>query len=562
MTETTSPRLGGHVLADQLLLQGATKIFCVPGESYIALLDGLYRHQDKIQVIHTRHEAGAANMAEAYGKLTGKPGICMVTRGPGATNASIGIHTAMQDSTPMILLIGQIGRDMVDREAFQEVDYRSMYGDLAKWAAQIDDAARIPEYINHAYYMALSGRPGPVVLALPEDMLADHVTVSDLSAPAAPPAIAPSPQDMERFRDRLAQAERPVMIVGGPTWNPGAIADMAKFAEANGVPVAASFRSQDCFDNTHANYAGDVGIAINPKLAQRIKECDLLIVAGPRLGEMTTQGYDLINIPEPKQDLIHIQTGAEELGRVYRPWLGINATMPEFARAAATLKPVNTANRAGWVDGARTDYLERIKPPEVPGPVNPAEIVSWLSANLPDDAIVTVGAGNYTVWVHRFYQHRKFRTQLAPTSGAMGYSVPAAIAAKITEPDRVVVSFNGDGCFMMLGQELATAVQFQANVIFVIVNNSMLATIRMHQERSYPARVIGTDLQNPDFVKLADAYGALGVRVTKTEEFAPAFEAARQAGRPAIIEVILDPEALTPVQSLSEARLQGEKDQA
>lgn len=551
------PRIGGHILADQLAIQGVDTVFCVPGESHLALLDGLYSHENSIRVITNRNEGGASNMADAYGKLTGKPGICLVTRGPGATNASCGIHTAFQDSTPLILLIGQVGRDMMDREAFQEIDYRRMFGQMAKWVAQIDDAARIPEYINQAFHVALSGRPGPVVLALPEDMLSGTAITADLKAPAKPVKIAPSPDDIADLADRLAKSVKPLLIIGGPTWTSTAIDDITAFAETNGIPVSVSLRSQDCFDNRHPNYAGDIGIAINPKLAQRVRESDLLIVVGPRLGEMTTQGYSLISVPEPEQDLIHVHTGAEELGRVYRPDLAINATMTEFCKAVKTVNTGKTSARDAWVKAAHTDYLERIKPTDVPGDVNMSEIMAYLNDTLDEKAILTVGAGNYTVWVHRFYQHRSFRTQIAPTSGSMGYSVPAAISAKLTAPDREVLSFNGDGCFMMLGQELATAVQFGANVIFLIINNGMLGTIRMHQERNYPDRIMATKLVNPDFVKLAEAYGAYGERVDKTEQFKDAFERARNCGKPAILEIVVDPEALTPIQSLASVREEG-----
>lgn len=554
-------RIGGHILADQMAIQEVDTVFCVPGESHLALLDGLYQHENRIRVITTRNEGGASNMAEAYGKLTGKPGICLVTRGPGATNASCGLHTAFQDSTPMVLLIGQVGRSMSDREAFQEIDYRRMFGQMAKWVTQIDDAARIPEYINQAFHVAKSGRPGPVVLALPEDMLSGSAATADLKAPAKAVKIAPAAEDIEELKARLAKASKPFMIVGGPTWTAEAVADITAFAEMNGLPVGASLRSQDCFDNRHPNYAGDVGIAINPKLAARIKESDLLIVVGARLGEMTTQGYSLVNIPEPDQDLIHIHTGAEELGRVYRPALAINATMPEFTKMVKSVDTGMKPARAGWVASAHQDYLARIQPTDVPGDVNMSEIMAYLNKTLDDKAILTVGAGNYTVWVHRFFQHRSFRTQVAPTSGSMGYSVPAAISAKLTAPECDVLSFNGDGCFMMLGQELATAVQFGAAVIFIIVNNGMLGTIRMHQERNYPERIMATSLVNPDFVKLAEAYGAHGERVTKTEQFEAAFGRARAAGKAAVIEVVVDPEALTPLQSLSSVRREGLENQ-
>ena len=557
MSESLKVRAGGHILADQLALQGVDTVFCVPGESYLAVIDGLYNHANRIRMINTRHEGGAANMAEAYGKLTGRPGICMVTRGPGATNASIGLHTAFQDSTPMILFVGQVGRDAIDREAFQEMDYRRVFGEMAKWVAEIDDVRRIPEYIGRAFHTALSGRPGPVVLALPEDMLTESVAVADIAHPATAPSIAPAAADMMALEARLAAAERPFMIVGGATWTEAAVKDIEEFAAAHGIPVGASLRSQDCFDNRHPNYAGDVGIAINPKLAQRIRESDLLIVAGPRLGEMTTQGYTLIEVPNPAMSLVHVHPGVSELGRVYLPDIAINARMPEFAAAARGLTGGRAESRASWVAAAREDYLERIRPTDVPGPVNLGKIVAWLNETLPEDAIITAGAGNYAVWAHRFFQHKKFRTQLAPTSGAMGYSVPAAISAKLTEPGRTVVSFNGDGCFMMLGQELATAMQFDAAVIFIIVNNGMLGTIRMHQERGYPERVHATTLANPDFAALARAYGAFGEKVTRTEDFAGVFKAAQAAGKAAVIELIVDSEALTPEQSLAAVRAQG-----
>lgn len=560
MPGTQKERTGGQILADQLAIQGADMVFCVPGESYIDVIDGLYNHANKIRMINTRHEGGASNMAEAYGKLTGRPGICMVTRGPGATNASIGLHTAFQDSTPMIMFIGQVARDMVDREAFQEMDYRRVFGEMAKWVAQIDDVRRIPEYISRAYHTALSGRPGPVVLALPEDMLTDRAVVADISRPAVAPAIAPSAAALSELSDLLQAAKKPFMIVGGPTWTQAAVNNIQKFAQANGIPTGISLRSQDCFDNRHPNYAGDVGIAVNPKLADRIRQSDLLLVVGPRLGEMTTQGYSLLDLPEPSQKLVHVQTGISELGRVYLPDLAMNATMPEFAQMAAALTPTLTKEREEWVVSAHADYLERIQPTDVPGPVNMGKIVSYLNDKLPEDAILTVGAGNYTVWAHRFFQHKSFRTQLAPTSGAMGYSVPAAISAKLTAPDRVVVSFNGDGCFMMLGQELATAIQFNAPVIFLIINNGMLGTIRMHQEHGYPSRVYATTLANPDFAALAQAYGAYGEKVVRTEDFADAFDRALASGKPAVLEMMVDPEVLTPEKTLSAARAQGEAD--
>ncbi len=544
-------RTGGHILADQLKIQGVERIFCLPGESFLGLLDGLYEHRDSIQVVTTRHEGGAANMADAHAKMTGRPGICLVTRGPGATNASIGIHTAFQDSTPLILLIGQVGRGMVDREAFQEIDFRQMFGQMAKWVAQIDDAARIPEYIAQAFHVAMSGRPGPVVLALPEDMLVEEARVAD-GKPHHVVQAAPAPQTLAAFREHLQGAEHPLLIVGGVTWTAKAVADITQFAEANHLPVIAAFRHQDCFDNRHAQYIGDAGIAINPKLSERIQKSDLLIVAGPRLGEVTTSGYTLLDIPIPVQRLIHIHPGAEELGRVYTPTLAINSSMPELARALSEMAPVESSRWQNTVVEAREQYLKHTIPTQVPGDLNFGEVVSYLSNSLPENAVVTNGAGNYTVWVHRFFTHKIYPTQIAPNNGAMGYSVPAGIAAKLAAPERTVVSFNGDGCFQIFGQELATAVQYQANVIFIVVNNGMLGTIRMHQELHYPKRVIATDLKNPDFVALAQAYGAHGERVTRTKDFPKAFEQAVKSGKPALIELVVDPNALTVSQSLSQ----------
>jgi acetolactate synthase I/II/III large subunit len=552
MATSSNLRTGGEVLIDQLKIHGVDTAFCVPGESYLAALDALH-DAPEIKLVVCRQEGGAAYMAEAYGKLTGRPGICFVTRGPGATNASIGVHTAFQDSTPMILFIGQVARDQVEREAFQEIDFRRMYGPMTKWVAEIDDAARIPEYVSQAFHRAINGRPGPVVLALPEDMLTDRVDVADAGRYKL---VQPSPSaaQMHDLRDRLDEAKRPLMILGGGGWSTAAVADIRAFAEAANLPVGCSFRCQDLFDNGHQNYAGDVGIGINPKLAERVKNADLLIVVGARLGEMTTSGYTLLHIPVPKQALVHIHPGAEELGRVYQAALPINAGMAEFAAMAKALGPFPARAWDNETRTAHADYLEWSTPPKVEGPIQMGEIVDWLEQRLPADAILTNGAGNYSTWIHRFHRYRRFRTQLAPTNGSMGYGVPAAVAAKLTAPGRVVVSFNGDGCYMMNGQELATAVQYNAAVIFVVVNNGSYGTIRMHQERAYPARVSGTDLVNPDFVALARAYGAHGELVEQTADFAPAFERAAKAGKPALIEIRLSVEVITPRQTLSQIR--------
>jgi acetolactate synthase-1/2/3 large subunit len=552
MANSSNLRTGGQVLIDQLKIHGVDTAFCVPGESYLAALDALH-DAPEIKLIVCRQEGGAAYMAEAYGKMTGRPGICFVTRGPGATNASIGVHTAFQDSTPMILFIGQVARDQVEREAFQEIDFRRMYGPMTKWVAEIDDAARIPEYVSQAFHRAVNGRPGPVVLALPEDMLTDRVDVADAGRyqPARP---SPSAAQMHDLRDRLDDAKHPFMILGGGGWSPAAVADIRTFAEAANLPVGCSFRCQDLFDNSHQNYAGDVGIGINPKLAERVKNADLLIVVGARLGEMTTSGYTLLNIPVPTQKLVHVHPGADELGRVYQAVLPINAGMAEFAAMAKALGPVPARAWDNETKAARADYLEWSIPPQVEGPIQMGEIVDWLEQRLPADAILTNGAGNYATWINRFHRYRRFRTQLAPTNGSMGYGVPAAVAAKVIAPGRMVVSFNGDGCYMMNGQELATAVQYNAAVIFVVVNNGSYGTIRMHQERAYPSRVSGTDLVNPDFAALARAYGAHGELVEQTADFAPAFERAAKAGKPALIEIRLSVEVITPRQTLSQIR--------
>ena len=552
MATSSNLRTGGQVLIDALRIHGVDTVFCVPGESYLAALDALH-DAPEIKLIVCRQEGGAAYMAEAYGKMTGRPGICFVTRGPGATNASVGVHCAFQDSTPMILFIGQVARDQVEREAFQEIDFRRMFGQMAKWVAEIDDAARVPEYVSQAFHRAMNGRPGPVVLALPEDMLTDRVDVPDAGR-YKPVRPSPGAAQMRELSDRLGAAKRPLMILGGGGWSAEAVADMRAFAEAANLPVGCSFRCQDLFDNGHPNYAGDVGIGINPKLAERVKNADLLIVVGARLGEMTTSGYTLVSIPVPRQALVHVHPSAEELGRVYQPALAINAGMAEFAAMAKALSPLPSRAWDNDTKAARADYLEWTTPPKVEGPVQMGEIMSWLEQHLPADAILTNGAGNYATWIHRFHRYRQFRTQLAPTNGSMGYGVPAAVAAKVIAPARMVVSFNGDGCYMMNGQELATAVQYNASVIFVVVNNGSYGTIRMHQERHYPGRVSGTDLVNPDFVALAKAYGAHGELVEKTADFAPAFERAAKAGKPALIEIRLSAEVITPRQTLSQIR--------
>jgi acetolactate synthase-1/2/3 large subunit len=566
MTETAAtarsaalrPRSGGHILADQLGVHGVDTVFHVPGESFLAVLDGLYNHRNAVRLITCRHEAGAANMAEAYGKLTGTPGICMVTRGPGATHAAVGVHTAHQDSTPMILLIGQVGRDHVDREAFQEIDFRRMFGEFAKWVAQIDNAARVPEYLARAFQVATSGRPGPVVLAIPEDMLREVATVADAET-YCPVQPGPDASDLALLRQRLAAARRPFVILGGSTWTADAVADIQAFVDANRLPTGTAFRCQDLLNNDHPCYAGDVGIGINPKLQARIRQSDLILVVGARLDEMTTGAYTLFDAPSPTQRIVHVHPGAETLGRVYQADLFVNSGMARFAKAASALTPVDSSPWAAATEAAHAEYEENQKPGPMPGVLNLGKVMVWLRHNLPPDAIVTNGAGNYATWVHRFLRFRRFRTQLAPTSGAMGYGVPAGVAAKIVHPERVVVTFAGDGCFLMTGQELATARQYGVAPIFIVVNNGMYGTIRMHQERSYPDRVIGTDLVNPDFAAYARAFGAMGETVERTDDFAPAFQRALAAGRPALLELKIDPEAITPRATLSQLREQAKR---
>ena len=540
------------MLVDQLAIHGADLAFCVPGESYLAVLDAL--HDAPIRLVTCRHEAAAANMAEAYGKLTGRPGICLVTRGPGATHASIGIHTAQQDSTPLILLIGQVGRSMTEREAFQEIDYRRMFQPLAKWVAQIDHAERIPELLARAFTVATAGRPGPVVLALPEDMLVDEVETAD-ARPFVRVRTHPGAADLARLRDLLAASERPLAIVGGGGWTAEAGRDIAAFAEANAVPVGTSFRCQDYVDNRAPVYAGHVGVGIDPALAERVAAADLLLVVGSRLGEMTTGGYTLVEPPFPRQTLVHVHPGAEELGRVYQPTLPIHAGSPEFAAAAREhcVPGTQAPPRGDWVEGSHADFLASQEPVEVPG-LNLSVAMRTLRERLPDDAIVCNGAGNFAVWAHRFFPFRDYRSQLAPTSGAMGYGVPAAIAAKIVHPERTVVCVAGDGDFLMSASELATAAHEGAAVLFLVVDNGMYGTIRMHQEREYPGRVTGTALTNPDFAAFAASFGAYAELVERTADFAGALERALAAGGPALLHLRVEPDAITPNTTLTAIR--------
>jgi acetolactate synthase I/II/III large subunit len=551
VTRKTNLRSGGQVLVDALEVHGCRFAYLVPGESYLAVLDAL--HDSTIRSIGARHEGGAAMMAEAFGKLTGEPGVAMVTRGPGATNAAHGLHIAHQDSTPMILFVGQVARGASDREAFQEIDYRRMFGETTKWVGQIEDPARIPEFVSRAYHTALAGRPGPVVLALPEDMLVEPSDVSD-AKPHRVADVTPDPEAMFELRERLSAAKRPVVLAGGPGWDRVARDNLKRFAEANGLPVGVSFRAQDRFDNAHPNYAGHAGVGIDPALAARIKASDLVIALGARLGEATTSGYTLFDVPVPKQALVHVHPSAEELGRVYQPTLPIHASVGAFLRAAVEMEPVDGSVWAGELEAARADYLEHATPTTIPGDLQLGEAIAWLSDHAPDDAIISNGAGNFAIWLHRFFKYSGRRTQLGPTSGSMGYEMPAAVAAKLEAPERMVLSFSGDGGFQMTGNELATAVQHKLPIIAFVVNNGLYGTIRMHQERDYPGRNTGTELYNPDFMKLAEAYGAHGERVARTQDFAPAFERAVASGKPALIELRIDPEAITPTATLTGLR--------
>ena len=550
---TTNQRTGGQILVDCLRLHGADTIFCVPGESYLATLDALHDARDDIRLIVCRQEGGAAYMADAYGKLTGRPGICFVTRGPGATNASVGIHTASQDSTPVILLVGQVGREMVGREAFQEVDVRTMFAGQAKWAAQIDHPGRIPELVSRAFHTAVSGRPGPVVLALPEDMQTERSAVDD-GARYHEIQAHPGAADLEQMRTMLSDAKRPLMLLGGSGWTEPACADIRAFAEANRLPVAVAFRRQDLFDNRHPNYAGVIGLGADPALIERVNATDLLLVVGTQLGEIVTQGYELFDLPRPRQRLIHVSPGIAELGKVYQADLAINAGMPQFAAAAARLAPADGADRSNEVTSAHTAYEAFSTMAPTGGDLDYGAVVTWLGDNLPEDAILANGAGNFSVWVHRYIRYRQFRTQLAPQSGSMGYGVPAGVAAGVVHPDRTVVSFSGDGCFLMNGQELATAVRHELDVVFIVVNNAKYGTIRAHQERHYPGRVYGTDLVNPDFAAYARAFGCHGEAVERTADFAPAFERARAANGPALIELRIDPDTLSPTATVDSLR--------
>lgn len=552
MRSNDGTRTGGEILIDQLVAQGVRHAFCVPGESYLAALDAL--HDAPISLTICRHEGAAAMMAEAVGKATGKPGICFVTRGPGATNGSAGVHIARQDSAPMIMFVGQVGRDMREREAFQELDYRQVFGGIAKWATEIDDPARIPEIVSRAFFTACNGRPGPVVVALPEDMLTERCVVPNASA-VEPVETWPGLNDMSRLQKMLWAAKKPIAIVGGSRWSEAASAAMMRFAERFALPVATTFRYQHLFDSTHPCYAGDFGIGPNPKLLARIKGADLVLLIGDRMSEMSSQSYTAFNIPEPQTKLVHVHPGAEELGRVYHPALAINAAPTAFCAALEGLQPPNEIAWKGEADIAHADFLAWTeKPSAQPGPINLGEIMVWLRDNLGPEAIITNGAGNFATWINRYYRFRRYNTLIAPTSGSMGYGLPAALAMKTLYPDRTVVCVAGDGDFMMTGNDFATAVQYSRPIIVVLWDNGTYGTIRMHQEREYPGRVVGTDLKNPDFAAYAKAFGGFGIRIEKTADFPAAFAAAQKSGLPSIIHLKVDAEPLTPGMSMSAIR--------
>ena len=552
MRANDGTRTGGEILVDQLIVHGVQHVFCVPGESYLAALDAFYDRKIKLTVC--RQEGGAAMMAEAVGKATGRPGIAFVTRGPGATNASPGIHIAHQDSTPMIVFVGQVGREMREREAFQELDYRAVFGTMAKWATEIDDPARIPEIVSRAFYTATSGRPGPVVVALPEDMLTERVAVPD-APPFEPVETWPGLSEMAKLQKLLWAAERPVVLLGGSRWSQTACDAMMRFAERFALPVATTFRRGHLFDALHPCYAGDLGIGPNPKLLARVRAADLIVLVGGRLGELPSQSYTLLEIPGPRQTFVHVHPGAEEIGRVYRPHLAIHAAPTAFAAALEGLQPPNEIRWRGEAADAHGDYLAWTdKATPQPGGINLGEIIVWLREQLPPDALVCNGAGNFSTWVHRFSRFRRFGAHVAPVSGSMGYGVPAAVAMKRLYPDRAVVCVAGDGDFLMNGQEFATAVQYDLPFVTIVFDNGFYGTIRMHQEREYPGRTVGTDLKNPDFAAYARAFGGHGATVEKTADFPAAYKAAVASGKPAIICLKVDPEAILPGSTLTAIR--------
>lgn len=550
-------RLGGHILVDQLVAQGVEHVFCVPGESYLAVLDGL--HDASINVTVCRQEGGAAMMADAHGKLTGTPGICMVTRGPGASNALAGIHIAQQDSTPLILFVGQIERGMREREAFQEMDYRAVFGTQAKWVTEIDQVERIPEIISRAFHIATSGRPGPVVIALPEDMLVEYAEVADAPRYSVI-ETAPTAEQMRALEQQLAGAKRPLAILGGSRWSAQAVEQFSQFARQWQLPVAVQFRRQMLFPVDHPCFVGDIGLGSNPQLLNYAKDADLILLVGGRMSEIASQSYTLLSIPVPAQTLVHVHPDSSELNRVYRADLGMQVSPVAFSQACSGLAPLPNPAWLPTLEQLRAGYLDWTDPARIshPGKFQMGSVMAYLRETLPNDAIMCNGAGNYATWLHRFHRFTRYGTQLAPTSGSMGYGLPAAVGAKRIAPDRSVICFAGDGCFMMHGQEFATAVQYNLPIIVLVIDNGMYGTIRMHQERSYPGRPSATQLQNPDFAAYAKAFGGHGERVETTEQFAPAFQRALASGKPAILHCLLDPEAITPTTTLQKLRQQAQ----
>jgi len=553
MTDRKNLRTGGQILIDQLKAHGVDMVFCVPGESFLAALDAFHDCADEIRLVTCRHEAAAANMAEVYGKLTGRPGVCFVTRGPGACHASIGLHTAFQDSSPLVLFVGQVAREMTEREAFQEMDFRRFFDQVTKWTGEILDPDRIPEMVSHAFHAAVAGRPGPVALSLPEDMLQEPAAIGDARRYQVV-RPHPGPGDMARLRTMLLAAERPLVMLGGSTWTAQGVADVTAFAEAFSLPVTTAFRNQDRFDNHHPNYAGDVGIGSNPRLIERLKASDLLLIVGPRLGEMTSQGYTLLELPRPRQAIVHVHAGAGELGRVFQADLLINAGMDQFAAAAAQLEAPASVPWTTSVAAARQDYEDYQQVQPSVGALDMAHVVEVLRRKLPADALIANDAGNFSGWAHRYLRFSVYPSQVGPTSGAMGYGVPAAIAAAAVFPSRQVVGFVGDGGFLMSGQEIATAMQHGFKPLLLVVNNNLYGTIRMHQEREFPGRYPGTGLKNPNFADYARAFGAFGEVVERDADFEAALERALAADTLALLELRTDPEAITTRATLSQIR--------
>ena len=552
MHKPAPSRTAAAALVEQLLINGVKHVFCVPGESFLPVLDAL--RDSGITVTVCRHEGGAAMMAEAIGKVTGRPGICFVTRGPGATNASAGIHIAQQDSTPMIMFVGQVESSVREREAFQELDYRAVFGSMTKWTVEVDRPDRITEFVSRAFYTASSGRPGPVVVALPKDILSERVTAA-AAPPFEPVETSPGEEEMSRLAELLAESKRPMFVLGGSRWTEAARRQIQQFADKTGLPMATSYRRATLFDPLHPLYAGDLGLGPNPKLIARVKAADLLVLVGGRLGEIPSQGYSLISSPSPQTKLVHIHPGAEEIGRVYRPHLAIHASPSRFV---AALDHMVFSMNPGWREDANAAHADfrawtETATPQ-PGDVNLGEIMIWLRDHVPTDTILCNGAGNYASWIHRFYRFREFMTHVAPTSASMGYGMPAAIAMQRLHPKRLVLSVNGDGDFLMSGQEFAIAVQYRLPIIVIVCDNGMYGTIRMHQEREFPGRVSATELHNPDFDAYARAFGGFGAVVKKTTDFPAAFHAARESGLPSIIHLKIDPDAILPAATLSGIR--------